>query len=824
MFDSESTVSLEQIDQTENVFASDLGGESTTEETPAGGNLDPNVEEIDATNSSGESGEEISGESNSSVDSADRDSITGNSGDEPLVGEIQSEDSLLNSQAKETKETLTLSGVNEEVTVDIDNSGIPHINAQTDEDAFFAQGYMHARDRLYQMEINRRQASGTLSEVAGEEALEGDIEARTKGYNQLGENAYQNLTLETKDIVDAYAAGINEYLNSNPNLPAEFEGNKPELWDPVDVMVINQADDGGDGGEANNAALQEQGLSQERIGELNVEREDSPTIIQSEDLNQSSTVEEAESATSTTEIETTQLSSSTSAEESEFSELTEPEYNSNSWVISGSKTTTGKPLLANDPHGNLNAPSGVYQTSLESPNFDVVGTQNPGTPGIFIGRNNDISWGVSSTQVDSADFYTLEETEDGSGYIYQGEVQPYEIREETIQVKDSEAVTIQVKETVYGPEVSDLYGVEQPVALKSVALEPGNGSIEATIGVNQASNWDEFTGSLESITTPNYNFVYGDVEGNIGYIAPGQYPIRQAGHTGDFAVAGTGEYDWQGYIPQEYVPQEYNPESGYIVTANNKITPDNYPYEINGEFASGYRAERITELINSKDKVSVEDMQDFQLDTESLLYRDLKPILEKIEPTSEQGKYWRDRLLAWDGELTLDSQEATVFESWYTELTRLGASEIEDEYFNNSAFIIEGIQSGDSAFDSPGSEPGTYDDVAQAFEASIKRFGEEIPAWGDVQKASFEPLNESQSAEPLQVPFNGGTETVNVSAYDEETFVTKFGARYRQIVDLSNPEDSLYVNPSGQSSDPDSENYADQLDLWQEGKYVQMLS
>jgi penicillin G amidase len=823
MFDSESTVSLEQIDQTENVFGYDLGVESGTEETSAGGNLDPDVEEIDATNSSGESGGETSGESNSSVDSANQDSITGNSGDEPLVGEVQSEDSLLNSQAKETKETLTLSGVNEEVTVDLDNSGIPHINAQTDEDAFFAQGYMHARDLLYQMEINRRQASGTLSEVAGEEALEGDIEARTKGYNQLGESAYQNLTSETKDIVDAYAAGINDYLNSNPNLPAEFEGNKPELWDPVDVMVISQADEGGDGGETNNAALQEQGLSQERIEELNVEREDSPTIIQSEDANQLSTAEEAESTTkSTTETETTQLSSSTSADESEFSELTEPEFNSNSWVISGSKTTTGKPILATDPHGELNSPSSAYQTSLESPNFDVVGTQTPGTPGILIGRNNDISWGVTSSGVDSEDFYTLEETEDGSGYIYQGKVQPYEIREETIKVKDGETVTIEVQESVYGPEVSDVLGVEQPVALKSVALEPGNGSIEATIGVNQASNWDEFTGSLESITTPNYNFVYGDVEGNIGSIAPGNYPIRQPGHTGDFPVAGTGESDWQGYIPKEDVPQEYNPESGYIVASNNKITPDNYPYEINGEFGSGYRAERITELINSKDKVSVEDMQDFQLDTESLLYRDLKPILEKIEPTSEQGKYWRDRLLAWDGELTLDSQEATVFESWYTELTRLGASEIEDEYYNNSAFIIEGIQSGDSAFDNPGSEPGTYDDVAQAFEASIKRFGEEIPAWGDVQKASFEPLNESQSAEPLQVPFNGGTETVNVSAYDEETFVTKFGARYRQIVDLNNPEDSLYVNPSGQSSDPNSENYADQLDLWQEGKYVQM--
>jgi hypothetical protein len=209
MFDSESTVSLDQMNQTENIFGYDVGVEPATEEASAGGNSYYDLEKMDLTNSSGES----SGELNSSVDSANQNLITGNTGDEALVGDIQPQDSLLNTQ---TKETLTLSGVNEEVVVDIDASGIPHINAQTDVDAFFAQGYMHARDRLDQMEINRRQAAGTLSEVAGEEALEGDIEARTKGYNQLGETAYQNLTLETKDIVDAYTAGINEYLRVNP--------------------------------------------------------------------------------------------------------------------------------------------------------------------------------------------------------------------------------------------------------------------------------------------------------------------------------------------------------------------------------------------------------------------------------------------------------------------------------------------------------------------------------------------------------------------------------------------------------------------------------
>lgn len=450
-----------------------------------------------------------------------------------------------------------------------------------------------------------------------------------------------------------------------------------------------------------------------------------------------------------------------------------------------------------------------------------MGISEPGIPGIIIGRNNDIAWGGTSTEADSADFYILEETEDASGYIYRGEVQPYETREETIQVRDSEPVTIEVRNTVYGPDISELLGVEQPVALQSVALQQNNGLTEGIIGINRASNWEEFSSSTEFLTVPNINLVYADVEGNIGYIAPGNYPIRQPGHTGDFAIPGTGEFDWQGFIPTEDVPQLYNPESGFIVTANNQITPENYPYEIDGGFAPGYRAERITELIDSQDKLSSEDMQEIQLDTTSLLYRDLRPILEQIEPTTEQGIYWRDRLLAWDGELTLDSQEATVFEAWYTELSRLAASELEIEYFGNSAFIIEGIQTGDPAFDS-GNEPGAYDEAALALEASIDRFEGSIPAWGDLQIASFEPLNEYSSEQPLQVPFSGGTSTVNVSGYDEETFVSTFGPRYRQIVDLNNPENSLYINPSGQSSDPNSDNFADRLPLWQEGQYLPM--
>ena len=623
MIDGENTVSLEQIEQTD-IFGYDLGADLATENNPAGGILHEDVEEINPTDISGESSQELD---NSFVTNS-QDAVTGNTESELLAGEVQSEDSLIGDGA--IVETLTLHGINGEATVNIDTAGIPHIKAQTDADAFFAQGYMHARDRLLQIELTKRGASGTLSEVVGESVLEDDIEARTFGYSQLAETAYQNITSKTKQLVDAYTAGINDYLSSNPELPPEFIelGYEPELWDSKDVMAMVQAGArGDDGGEVNNFILQQQGLSQSRIGELNALREDSPTIIQPEDSDSQPPAEESQA---TAETETTALFDSAPADELVFPELSEPEYNSNNWVVSGDLTTTGKPFLASDPHAQFNAPSASYQTSIDSPNFDAIGASDPGIPGIFVGRNDNVAWGQTSTVVDSEDFYVLEETEDGSGYVHQGEVKPYEIREETIQVRDSEPVTISVRETIYGPEVSDTLGIDRAVALSSVALQPANGNIEAIVGANQASDVEEFKESVQSVIAPSTNIVYADTKGNIGYIAPGQYPIRQPGHTGEFAVPGTGELDWQGFIPTEEVPQVQNPESGFIVTANNKITPDNYPYEINGEFAPGYRAERITELIKSKDKLSFEDMQEFQLDTVSLLYQDLKPILEEI--------------------------------------------------------------------------------------------------------------------------------------------------------------------------------------------------
>ena len=721
-------------------------------------------------------------------------------------------------------DSFNLSGLTGEVVIEIDDFGIPHINAANFNDGVFAQGFVHAQDRLWQMEYQRRSAEGTLAEILGDEALEQDIFVRTLGIDEAAKVAYNHLSPETKQLLDAYTAGVNAYLDTNPSLPREFQtlGYEPEAWESTDVTAIAQLQifsiGTTDGGELTRSRLLQQGISPKRIQELlPAYSEDDPTIISTEDIEQSSF-----SVADTTPELVTHSAEIEQDIQSQLELLFPDTESSNNWVVSGERTTTGTPFLANDPHLSLRTPSFWYQSEIESPDVGVVGGGLPGIPGIQIGHNRDIAWGQTSPLVDTEDYYILEETEDGSGYIYQDRVQPYEIREETIQIKDAEPVIIQVKESVYGPVISDLIGLEPPVALNAVGLEPANGTIEVFLGINRAEDWTEFKSSLETFANPIANFVYADTQGNIGYIAPGKYPIRQPGHTGEYPVPGTGEFDWQGFIPYEDVPQIYNPESGYIVTANNKLTPDNYPYQINGSFAEPYRAERIIELIESKDQLSLEDMQAIQLDQVSLLYRDFRPILEQLEPVSEQAQEWRERLLNWDGNTQPNSQEASVFEAWYVELTKLPAMEVGQEFWNEPRFLLQAIQQGDPTCDSEGTASGCFDDAALALDAALERFGNEIPAWGDIHQARFEPLSEVQPENNLQVPLGGDRYTVNVSPNGSEDFGTSKGVSYRQIIDLGHLENSLYINPPGQSGDPDSDNFEDQLSLWQQGEYLPM--
>ncbi len=756
--------------------------------------LDSNIK-LFSRNSESEINDDISGESLTGIES------------------ITNASDFLGSDRIQITDAFNLKGITKPVIIDRDRYGIPHIQANNFHDGIFAQGFVEAQDRLWQMEYRRRFANGNLAEILGEEGVEIDKFIRTLGIDDAAQIAYEHLSSEAKAIVDAYSNGVNAYLANAKDLPPEFDklGYQPEYWRPTDTVAIAQLQNylvgTTDGGELTRFELLSQGITPERIDELlPAYKEGDTTILKTADI------EQQEFEIEPTDIETISQNEILEIEIlDDLISLFPSAEASNNWVVSGDRATTGKPFLANDPHLNLENPSVWYQNEINTPELQLIGASLPGLPGIQIGRNGNIAWGQTATLVDTSDYYILAETLDGEGYLYQGEIKPYQIREETIEVRGGETITFEVKESIYGSVVSDIFGIKQPVALKSLGLEPANSLIESFFGINQASNWEEFTSSLESVVNPINNFVYADIEGNIGYIAPGLYPIRQAGHTGKYPVLGTGEFDWQGFIPTEDIPQLYNPESGYIVTANNQLTPYNYPYEINGSFVEPYRAERITELIESKEKLSLEDMKAIQLDRVSLLYRDFKPLLEQLEPTSELAQEWQHRLLRWDGNILPDSQEASVFEAWYVELTRIPSEEVGQEFWDRPRYLQQAV---------------TAEQSAIALEAALNRLGEDIPVWGDIHQATFEPLvPELITTELLQVPLGGDRFTVNASFNgfeDFNSFNTSFGVSYRQIIDFSNLENSLYVNPPGQSGDATSSNYSNQLSLWQQGEYLPM--
>lgn len=713
---------------------------------------------------------------------------------------------------------VALKGLSAPVEVGRDGSGVVRIRAQTLKDLLFAQGFVHAQERLWQMEFQRRVGQGRLSEVLGEATRAQDRFLRTWGFYRAAKSAYERLYPEEKEAVDAYVAGVNAFLQSGAPLPPEFRllGFRPEPWTGPDVLVWAKMMSFDLSGNWEEELLRHRllarGISQERLLELIPPYpEDAPTILQGEDLGLSLKREEAPAA---------------------LLEMAPPRFleASNNWVVAGSRTVTGKPFLANDPHLRLGAPSLWFLMALEAPGYRVIGASLPGVPGIVIGRNDRIAWGVTNVGADVQDLYLLEDVE-GKGYRYKGQVLPYRVREERIPVKGGKEEVLRVRETVYGPVITDALEnpPQVPMALRWVSLDEEDHILMAYLGINRAQNWQEFVAALSHYSAPSQNFVYADVEGNIGYIAPGKFPIRREGHTGMVPVPGNGEWDWQGYRKPEDWPKVLNPKEGFLVTANNKVTPQGFPYALTYDWAEPYRAERIRELLLAKERLSLEDMKAIQQDQKTLLFRDFRPVLELLNPLSERAKAVRERLLAWDGTMDKSSEEALVFALWYTELTRLPKREVGEEFWDEPRYLLRAMREGDPNCDQPDTEyrESCLDFAALALERALDRKEAlRVRSWGEVHRATFPHAVLTHT--PLKrftdrrVPFGGDRYTVNVGPFDPETLLMSHGPSYRQIVDLAHPEASLFIHPMGQTGHFLAPGYGDLLPLWAGGEYLPM--
>ncbi|MGW0731510.1 penicillin acylase family protein [Streptomyces sp. NPDC002851] len=653
-----------------------------------------------------------------------------------------------------TKGSIRLDGLAGPVDVRRDGNGIPQIYAESDADLFMAQGFVQAQDRFWEMDVRRHLTSGRLSEMFGKDQIENDEFLRTLGWHRVAQQEYESkLSPETKKYLQAYAKGVNAYLDgkSGDELSVEYAAlgftsdYEVEKWTPVDSVAWLKAmawDLRGNMQDEIDRSLMYSRLGPQQIKDLYPEypydlhkpivqegaldpatKSYDPEGTATRTQGTSAAGTDSGSATGNTGYSgdatgagggaglaggntasdgmTTQLSG-LSKVLNKLPDGLGPNgdgIGSNSWVVSGKHTTSGKPLLANDPHLAPELPSVWYQMGLHCRNvsekcrYDVSGYTFAGMPGVVIGHNQDIAWGMTNLGADVTDLY-LEKIQ-GDGYLYDGKVQPFKTRKETIKVAGGADKNIVVRETNNGPLVSDRdselgrVGQEAPVdsaapdradgyavALRWTALDPGK-SMDAVFELNRAKDFTDFRKAAGHFEVPSQNLIYADTKGNIGYQAPGKIPTRAKGHNGALPAPGwDASYRWTGWIPQTALPYEYNPERGYIVTANQAVVDaKKYPYKLTEDWGYGARSQRITDLIESKikndGKISTEDMRKMQLDNSSEIAKMLTPKLLKIDVSDPYVREAQKLLEGWDYTQDADSAAAAYFNAVWRNILKL---------------------------------------------------------------------------------------------------------------------------------------------------------
>lgn len=761
----------------------------------------------------------------------------------------------------QTEGTVKVQGIAGPVEIIRDSDAVPHIRASTEEDAMFGLGYVHAQDRLWQMEFQRRVGNGRLSEVLGPPTVEADKFLRTVGTGRAAERAWENASPQARRIIEAYVAGVNAFISthSGRELPIEFTilGFAPEPWRPADILLWGKMMALNLGGnwpvELQRANLIAK-LGEEQAAQLQPSYIPNGTLILPNGTDnavlpggQTATGSSVATLPPTTHIQGQydQLLAINRFIEDSLG-LGGRSIGSNNWVISGARSSTGKPLLANDPHLGTQLPAIWYLAHIQGGAIDAIGATLPGVPGVIIGHNKRIAWGVTNTAPDVQDLF-IQRVNERNEVEYKGQWEPMQIIPEVIKVKGQPDVTIQVRMTRHGPLISDvLQGVSEPLALRWTALDDQDSTLDAFVQLNRAQNWEDFTNALRSYHVPMQSFVYADVDGNIGFYAPGALPIRANGD-GTRPVPGwSGEYDWTGYVPFEQLPHTYNPPEGYIVSANNKVAPDSYPYLIASSWASPYRAMRIVELIEAKDKLTPDDIAAMQADVTSVLAQELLPYMLRVETDDPQSVAALALLKDWDGSMHGDSPQAAIYQAWFTQITRfIFADELGnlwDDYrfdVDVQSMIIPQLLAGEGGTwcDDVNTQP--VEDCSVALAAALKDGLAEMARyqgttdlnawrWDKVHHAIF-PHNPFGSVDPLRsifnrsIPTEGDRFTVNVAPHRITDLYNHYHIpSYRQIIDLSNISSSRFIFAGGQSGHVLSDRYSNLIEPWQRVEYLPM--
>ena len=778
---------------------------------------------------------------------------------------------------------FTLGIFDDEVEVLRDKHGIPYIYAQNRADLFRAQGYVHAQDRLWQMEQNRRVARGTLSEVFGEAALEADRFSRIVGFWRAAQAEIEMLDAETRQVLDWYAQGVNAYIESRSGLlAAEFNllRFEPEPWSAVDTLgfgkVMGWTLSVNWESELTRLRLAAQ-LDPYRAADLEPDYpKDNPII--SDALGE----ETSERLLSTAGLLLNQYETLQSWLGEQGAPVFGVGQGSNSWAIAPKATVSGRPLLANDPHLSLTMPGSFYENHLSCPDYEVSGASFAGTPAVAIGHNERIAWGFTNSFADVQDLYIERaHPEEADTFEFQGEWEEATVVEETIRVRKwSRPHVEKVVITRHGPIITNWLtdalqdqldgghnaaqanrspnpATTLPLALRWTGHEPGQ-MMRAVLKMNQATDWTTFDAATADWSTPSQNIVYADVDGHIGYVMAGQIPRRENNPGLVPAPGWTGEHEWNGFIPHTELPRSVDPESGRLVTANNKMVADDYPHFLGIEYYPGWRARRLEELLTQKDRASFRDMEEMQMDVKSKLAEVLAPWMTEYRPRNLYDQTALNALRDWNFHLEVDSIAATVYHYILLHLlemtfeNKLGSLMLGylgislNPLFNINGFatraenrLLELITNHET---SPWyHDPATGKDrtrgelIEEAIGTALLRlredFGESIVRWQWGRHHQVKYVHPMGSVRLLRSFFNRGP--FPIPGDSTTAFQTRHPMQmplelvqvvpaYRQIYDVGEWDRSQSVTASGQSGHPLSKQYDDQIPMWREGAYHAM--
>ena len=736
---------------------------------------------------------------------------------------------------------VKLEGLNADVEVFRDKFGIPHVYAETDHDLYTAVGYLMAQDRLWQMDLLRRVTLGRLSEIFGENYVETDLLLRALRFSEKSMHLLEVTDPEITGALEAYANGVNQYIEAHPGkLPPEFTilGYKPESWEPIHSLnLIGYM-----------AWDLKSGWSELLLEQIEGETDSAHLIELLPDLSvyKSFVYPELNPVI-------------TSSVVSDLLELTAKLDNlgvkifdgSNNWAVSGNKSVTGKPLLANDMHLSLNIPGIWYQMHhVVKGRLNVTGLVLPGQPLVICGHNEQIAWGMTNTYVDNMDFY-LEKINPGDSnqYLYLNEWKDFDIMRERIGIKGGDTVMREIRFNHRGRVISGFKKIEKETITMHWVGDEFSNEMRTVYLLNRAGNWQEFKEALRTFASISQNVVYADQQGNIGLFCAAGIPVRKRTEVFGILPGWTDEYNWKGMVPFEELPYSYNPPNGFVSSANNKTVDDDYPYHIGIWYDMPFRIDRIRELLAQKEKLSVDDFRSIQLDQKSKMAIHFQPALlralENRHELSELQQHCLHLIESWDGTMSKTSPEAAIFETFYNRLRQnLFGDELGTALFSDlnkvtsitRPAVYRILERNESVWadDITTAEKESLADIyVRSFQEAVDdlqhRFGDSPSQWewGNLHQITLmHPMSSARILDRVfslnrgPYPVGGSFHTVSPYSYDSnDPSKINHGASHRHIFTFDNWDESLTIIPTGNSGMPASKHYCDQTKMYIEGDY-----